>query len=67
RSHDLQSLAASIGPVGLGPQSIVSLACPNFSHELPGTRPLEKQISTPTHRKAAILLPPSDISNWRKS
>ncbi len=30
-------------------------------------RPLEKQVSTPTHRKAAILLPPSDISNWRKS
>src|SRR5258707_8135674 len=30
-------------------------------------RPLEKQISTPTHRKAAILLPSSDISNWRKS
>src|SRR5258705_6604178 len=30
-------------------------------------RPLERQVSTPTHRKAAILLPPSDISNWRKS
>src|SRR5258705_10200797 len=30
-------------------------------------RPLERQVSTPTHRKAAILLPPSDICNWRKS
>src|SRR5258706_10905386 len=30
-------------------------------------RPLEKQISTLTHRKAAILLPPSDISKWPKS
>src|SRR6266481_1094702 len=30
-------------------------------------RPLERQVSTPTHRKAAILPPPSDISNWRKS
>src|ERR1700692_4885038 len=30
-------------------------------------RSLERQVSTPTHRKAAILLPPSDISNWRKS